>query len=103
MSDHLRFLVTVDSSTGAPVKVEQLGQDGDLAEVDLASFLHSLGAGHAGAGALPQVVVNIYTTGAQGGPGTAAVRSQPERLFGWDPGPPPVVPPPGKPGRRSKR
>lgn len=103
MSDHLRFLVTVDSSSGAPVKVEQVGQAGDLAEVDLASFVRSLGAGSGGAGAPPQVVVNIFAGGAQTAPGAAlvATTTQPERLFGWDPGPPPVTPPPGqKPGKK---
>jgi hypothetical protein len=101
LSEHLRFLVTVDLSSGAPVKVEQVGQAGDLAEVDLASFLRSLG-GHAAAGAPPQVVVNIFTSGsAQAGPEATVTRS-PERLFGWDPGPPPVTPPPGTstPGNR---
>lgn len=103
MSEHLRFLVTVDSTSGAPVKVEQVGQAGDLSEVDLASFLRSLGAGSGGTGAPPQVVVNIYTSGS--GPGASVVTQAPERLWGWDPGPPPVTPPPvtpppGKTGRR---
>ena len=60
MSDYLRFLVTVDAASGAPVKVEQVGEAGDLTEVDMPSFLSSLGGASASPQSQPQVVINIF-------------------------------------------
>lgn len=114
MSQNLRYLVTVDSTTGVPVKVEQVGEAGDLSEMDLATFSRFWGTGDAGAGtSAPQVVVNIFTGGApwaqrgavakQGG---AAAAVNPMQILGWDPAPasppPGEKPPPGQkpPGQR---
>jgi hypothetical protein len=112
LSQHLRFLVTVDSATGATVKVEQLGQAGDLSEVDATSFLRGLGTGSGGAGAPPNIVVNIFAGGAPWAQG-ATVTAQgatmtavnPMQNLGIDPAPNPpprnpvnpVNPPPNKP------
>jgi hypothetical protein len=97
LSQNLRYLVTVDSASGAPVKVELLGQAGDLSEVDMASFLRGLGSG--GAGAPPNIVVNIFAGGAPGTQGATVMTVNPMQNLGIDPAPspPPVNPPPVNP------
>lgn len=113
MSQHVRYLVTVDSASGAPIKVEQLGQAGDLSEVDVASFLRGLGTGSGGTGAPPQIVVNIFAGGAPGAQGAVVATSttsapvNPMQNLGVDPAPspppihpPPVTPPPKPPGKK---
>jgi len=57
-----RFLLTFDSARGVPVKVERIGESGDLTEVDLQGFLSSLTSGPA-AHAPQQIVINIYGGG----------------------------------------
>jgi hypothetical protein len=61
MSKQTRYLLTVDSATGAAVKLERLGEAGDLTEVPLSSL--SLGTGGApgaapmaGGGMMPAMV-----------------------------------------------
>lgn len=89
MSKQTRYLLTVDSATGVAVKLECLGEAGDLTEVPL-STLGGPPMGMPGAGAplAPQsLVINIYMGGTQpsaplsislpgpgapGGPGTFA-------------------------------
>lgn len=103
MSDYLRFLVTVDAASGEPVKVEQLGEAGDLAQVDLAAFLRSLGAGSANQ--QPQIVVNIFGGGAAGvvAAGSSAPQAgRPPMDIQGGPPPPTQIQPPPKPGRRKK-
>jgi hypothetical protein len=110
LSQHLRYLVTVDATSGAPVKVEQLGQAGDLSEVDVASFLRGLGTGSGGTGSPPQIVVNIFAGGAPGAQGAVVATSapvNPMQNLGVDPAPspppihpPPVTPPPKPPGQK---
>lgn len=106
MSDYLRFLVTVDAATVAPVKVEQVGEAGDLTEVDLASFVRSLGVAGASPQPQPQVVINIFG-------GTAAESLAATAESAQSPGPPPppamnicfpprVTPPPNKRGKTKK-
>ena len=96
MSDYLRYLVTVDAASGEAVRVEQVGEAGDLNPVDLPAFLRSLGAGSASP--QPQVVVNIY------GGGTAMAAPPP----GPPPPatnicyPPPVAPPPDMPAAKKR-
>lgn len=103
MSENLRYVVTLDSETGKILKAEQLGEGGDLAEVDLAGFVRSIGSSlrvhhrgvGGGTGGAP-VVINVYHGGGQGGtPEVAASHGQPPGTQGWD-GPPP---PPNKPGK----
>jgi hypothetical protein len=60
MSDQERFLLTVDSARGVPVKVERIGEAGELIEVDLPGFLSSLTPGSAAAPVPQQIVINIY-------------------------------------------
>ncbi len=43
MSNHIRYLLTVDSKTGATVKVERLGEAGELTEVPVESITMSPG------------------------------------------------------------
>lgn len=50
MSKHTRYLLTVDSATGAAVKLERVGEAGDLTEVPLSTLSM---APAAGVGTLP--------------------------------------------------
>ncbi len=80
-----RFLVTFDSVRGVPVKVEQIGEAGELTEVDLPRFLRSLTSGPA-ASVPQQIVINIY-----GGGGTPVVEQgggAHKPPMHWDQGPP---------------
>lgn len=65
MSEQERFLLTFDSARGGPVKVEQIGEAGELTELELAGFLRLLAPGPAPA-APQQIVINIYGAGVQG-------------------------------------
>ncbi|QRK12799.1 hypothetical protein JQX13_23845 [Archangium violaceum] len=73
MSKQTRYLLTVDSATGAAVRLERLGEAGDLTEVPLSTLTAApLGvtspAPAAGGGAplSPQsLVINIYMGGPQ--------------------------------------
>lgn len=105
----LRYLVTLDAKTGRMLKAEQLGEAGDLAEVDLEGFARSIASSlrvhHGGLGTPPPVVINVYSGGAQGGT-PEALSSQkgppppPPGTAGWDAPPPPPRPkPPNKPGK----
>jgi hypothetical protein len=60
MSEQKRFLVTFDSAQGGPLKVEQIGESGELTEVELAGFLRLLNPGAAAAVPAQQIVINIY-------------------------------------------
>jgi hypothetical protein len=60
-----RFLVTFDSARGMPVKVERVGEAGELTEVDLPEFLRMLSPGQA-VGVPQQITINIYGGGVQG-------------------------------------
>jgi hypothetical protein len=62
MSEQERFLLTFDSAQGVPVKVERIGESGDLTEVDLQGFLSSLTSSPA-ASTPQQIVINIYGGG----------------------------------------
>ncbi len=100
MSDLLRYVVSIDPASKA-VKVEQIGDAGELTEVDLASFVQLLGAGTAGASQPAQVVINVYAGGTapSGGPPKLEISGAlPEMMRGYDPGQPSHHPkPPGKP------
>lgn len=65
MSEKERFLVTFDPVQSMPVKVERVGEAGELTEMDLAGFLRMLAPGQA-AGVPQQITINIYGGGAQG-------------------------------------
>jgi len=104
LSDTLRYLVTVDATSGAPVRVEQVGEAGDLTEVDLPGFVRSLG-GSPGSPGPAQIVINIFA-----GESPVAVSSAPRppapnpmRDLGFVPAPPPVTPPPTTPARQRRR
>jgi hypothetical protein len=64
MSEHERFLVTFDSARGMPVKVERIGEAGELTEEGLVDFLRLLSVGSA-AEAPQQITINIYGSGPQ--------------------------------------
>lgn len=102
MSDLLRYVVSIDPASKA-IKVEQIGQAGELTEVDLPSFAQILGAGATGALQPAQIVVNIYAGGAPGGPlRVAASEALPETIYGVKPGPHPPPPPPKPPHKPDK-
>jgi hypothetical protein len=74
----LKYLLSVDASTGEAVKLELLGEAGDLSEVDLSQLgTHSPPPG------APSVVVNIFA-------GLGHVKSLPV-------GPPCIITPPAPP------
>lgn len=96
MSQNLRYLVTVDSTSGAPIRAEQIGEAGELTEVDLAGFVRSLGASAASPGPA-QIVINIFageTPVAMSG--LPAQPANPMRHLGFTPAPVPPPPPPDK-------
>lgn len=71
MIEHDRFLLTFDPSRRAAVKVERVGKDGDLTEMDMANFFGLLARGPADPMVEPQQIninINFY-----GGKGTPAV------------------------------
>jgi hypothetical protein len=55
----LKYLITVDSVTGIPTKLEKVGEQGDLTPVDLSKVCFDLGDFRPGS-----VVINIYSGGA---------------------------------------
>lgn len=59
MADYVKYLLTVDADTGVPVKIEQVGDAGELREVSLSELRPTLSAGSAGG----TVIVNIYAGG----------------------------------------
>ncbi|HYO59994.1 hypothetical protein [Archangium sp.] len=70
MSKQTRYLLTVDSATGVAVKLERLGEAGDLTEVPLSMLAVAIPGAPpaAGAGAPPtpqSMVINIYMGGPQ--------------------------------------
>lgn len=70
MSKQTRYLLTVDSATGAAVKLERLGEAGDLTEVPLSTLAVAIPGAQpmAGAAAPPAsspLVINIYMGGPQ--------------------------------------
>lgn len=67
MSKQTRYLLTVDSATGVAVKLERLGEAGDLTEVPLSSLsVPMAGAAPPPAAPSPQsLVINIYMGGPQ--------------------------------------
>jgi len=56
---NVKYLVTVDSETGAATKLERVGESGDLKEIDLSKLFLDIG-GFGGT----TIVVNIYGGGA---------------------------------------
>lgn len=65
MAKHEKYLLTVDAETRRPVKVERVGEAGDLEEVSLESL------GVSGGDAPSTQVINVYVGNQppQGGPG----------------------------------
>ncbi len=59
MANYVKYLLTVDADTGVPVKIEQVGEAGELREVSLDELRPTLSAGSAGG----TVIVNIYAGG----------------------------------------
>jgi hypothetical protein len=98
MGETLRYIVSIDSASGV-VKVEQIGEAGDLTPVELDPFLQSLGAGTVPAGASSQIVINIYAGGAAGAPVRLSASGPPYMVEGYDAGPRPPHGKPGKPGK----
>ena len=72
---NLKYLITVDSETGEPIRLQLVGDSGELTDVDL-SDLTCEGGGKAGGGT--SIVVNIYADGV---------------VVGQQPKPKPVKPP----------
>ena len=110
MSEKLRYLITMESKTGKLLKAEQIGEAGDLGEVDLAAFTRSLTSSlrvHGDLGAPSQIVVNVYTGGAQvesANMSSARQQGPPPGTAGWDgPPPPPPPKPPNKPSNRASK
>lgn len=108
MGDLLRYLVSVDSANGAVVKVERLGEAGDLTDVDPAAFAFSLSpgpGGPVGATVPSPIVINIYAGGGvQGGTARTGRSGQPiVSVSGWEAGPPPTSPPPPRPKPGKKK
>jgi hypothetical protein len=107
MSKQTRYLLTVDSATGAAVKLERLGEAGDLTEVPLSTLAVAPLAvpgprSGVGAGAQPSpqsLVINIY----MGGPQQAAPLSVTPGLIVPGPAPGSLMGPgaPGAPGQVS--
>lgn len=101
----LRYLVTLDAKSGRMLKAEQLGEAGDLAEVDLEGFVRSIASSlrvhHGGLGTPPPVVINVYPGGTQGGmpEPISSQKGPPPGTAGWDAPPPPPNKPPNKPGK----
>lgn len=67
MSKQTRYLLTVDSATGVAVKLERLGEAGDLTEVPLSTLsVPTASAAPQPAAQAPQsLVINIYMGGPQ--------------------------------------
>lgn len=86
MSELKRFLVTFDSVRGVPVKVDQIGEAGELTEVDLQGFVRSLAASSP-AGASQKIVINIYGGGVQGTEVVEQARSGKHLVYDEEPGP----------------
>ena len=86
MGEHQRFLLTFDAARGIPIKVERVGEAGELTEVDLQGFLHSLAPGPA-AHTPQQIIINIYGGGAQGTPvvGYETQPPKPPSSMDWGP------------------
>lgn len=107
MPETLKYLLTVDAETGVALKIEQIGEDGDLTEVPLSGF--QLGAPQKGTPTAS--VVNIYVGGgAAGGEGPvvrqafeATREEEPEVIQFWGPQrpKPPKPKPPKRKGGRS--
>lgn len=72
MSEHDRFLLTFDSARGVAVKVERVGKDGDLTEVDMAGLLGMLAQGPDAAAAAQPINININFYGGKGTPAVMA-------------------------------
>lgn len=62
----IKYLVTVDSESGTPTRLEMVGDAGELTEVELSKLFQT--SGYAGG---VSIAVNIYT-------GNATVKSQDE-------------------------
>lgn len=57
MAKHQKYLLTVDAETGHPVRIERMGETGDLEEVPLE------GLGVAGERAPTTQIINVYVGG----------------------------------------
>jgi hypothetical protein len=86
MSERNRFLVTVDSARGVPVKVERIGEAGELTEVDLQGFVRSL-VSSSPASPSQQIVINIYGGTAQGAEVVEQARPAKNLVYDDEPGP----------------
>lgn len=73
MSNVVRYLVTVDAVSGATLKVERIGESGELVEVPATT-----------SPAVPSVVVNVFLGGTPAAPGTPAqvfAAAAPEKII----------------------
>ncbi|MBI2214108.1 MAG: hypothetical protein HYU52_10715 [Acidobacteria bacterium] len=59
MANYVKYLLTVDADTGVPVKIEQVGEAGELREVSMSDLAPAISPGSAGG----TVIVNIYAGG----------------------------------------
>lgn len=73
MGAHRKYLVTTDPETGETIKVEEIGEAGDLSEVSADSVFST---STAGAGGPPQYIVNIFIGTGPGGQGAPTVTTQ---------------------------
>jgi len=59
MANYIKYLLTVDADTGIPVKIEQVGEAGELREVSMSELQPAITPASAGG----TVIVNIYAGG----------------------------------------
>lgn len=72
MADYRKYLVTTDPETGETVKVEEIGDAGDLSEVAAETVFPPSTTGSQ----QPQYVVNIFIGTGPGGAGSPSVTTQ---------------------------
>jgi hypothetical protein len=61
----VKYLITADSETGAVTKLELVGEDGELTDVDISALCCDSGSVASGA---TSIVVNIYAGGGGASP-----------------------------------
>ncbi len=89
MSELQRYLVSVDPANGV-VKVERIGEAGDLTEVDAKAFQQLFGPAAPSSRSAPQVVINIFGEGSPCGTAQVAVTQASTSNWAWGGSVPPA-------------